>query len=272
MPNDGTLTCTESTTTFVIDTPAAPTKHPEKVADLKHASAAKPTVAPKPAADIQSNSDGACDSCLLDGEPAIHFAPETARSGQTECQCSFEPKPIPELVFIIPLTKLSILVSVKAESSGNMSDSETCMVKTFCKLIGVATKMANHPVTALSLVVKRTARGERDKLCQFPKSSKKSETQNPAVSKDIAKDFIAYSYGVFHSSKDQKDKAAQPETENKLSTSMLECINQHIKNLEEGVKNAAEEETMIAEFSKPPSCWPTRRPNPRRRSASSRSL
>ncbi|RAW40758.1 hypothetical protein PC110_g3049 [Phytophthora cactorum] len=66
--------------------------------------------------------------------------------------------------------------------------------------------MANHPVTALSLVVKRTARGERDKLCQFPKSSKKSETQNPAVSKDIAKDFIAYSYGVFHSSKDQKDK------------------------------------------------------------------
>ncbi|KAG2767105.1 hypothetical protein Pcac1_g21569 [Phytophthora cactorum] len=120
--------------------------------------------------------------------------------------CSFEPKPIPELVFIIPLTKLGILVSVKAESSGNMSDSETCMVKTFCKLIGVATKMANHPVTALSLVVKRTARGERDKLCQFPKSSKKSETQNPAVSKDIAKDFIAYSYGVFHSSKDQKDK------------------------------------------------------------------
>ncbi|KAG2910585.1 hypothetical protein JG687_00002835 [Phytophthora cactorum] len=52
MPNDGTLTCTESTTTFVIDTPAAPTKHPEKVADLKHASAAKPTVAPKPAADM----------------------------------------------------------------------------------------------------------------------------------------------------------------------------------------------------------------------------
>ncbi|KAG6973858.1 hypothetical protein JG688_00003354 [Phytophthora aleatoria] len=87
-----------------------------------------------------------------------------------------------------------------------MSDSETCMVKTFCKLIDVATKMANHPVTALSLVVKRTARGERDKLCQFPKSSKKSEAQNPAVSKDIAKDFIAHSYGVFHSSKDQKDK------------------------------------------------------------------
>ncbi|KAG6970094.1 hypothetical protein JG687_00002834, partial [Phytophthora cactorum] len=133
-----------------------------------------------------------------------------------------------------------------------MSDSETCMVKTFCKLIGVATKMANHPVTALSLVVKRTARGERDKVLQTF-LSKKSETQNPAVSKDIAKDFIAYSYGVFHSSKDQKDKAAQPETENKLSTSMLECINQHIKNLEEGVKNAAEEETMIAEFSKPPS-------------------
>ncbi|KAG6973857.1 hypothetical protein JG688_00003355 [Phytophthora aleatoria] len=52
MPNDGTLTCTESTTTFVIDTPAAPTKQPEKVAKLKHASAAKPTVAPKSAADM----------------------------------------------------------------------------------------------------------------------------------------------------------------------------------------------------------------------------
>ncbi|KAG3204153.1 hypothetical protein PC128_g2130 [Phytophthora cactorum] len=256
MPNDGTLTCTESTTTFVIDTPAAPTKHPEKNQETLEKVNEAYLNLQNPNARSQSNSDGACDSCLLDGEPAIHFAPETARSGQTECQ----------------LTKLGILVSVKAESSGNMSDSETCMVKTFCKLIGVATKMANHPVTALSLVVKRTARGERDKLCQFPKSSKKSETQNPAVSKDIAKDFIAYSYGVFHSSKDQKDKAAQPETENKLSTSMLECINQHIKNLEEGVKNAAEEETMIAEFSKPPSCWPTRRPNPRRRSASSRSL
>ncbi|KAG3114093.1 hypothetical protein PI125_g6732 [Phytophthora idaei] len=75
------------------------------------------------------------------------------------------------------------------------------MVKTFCKLIDVTTKMANHPVTALSLVVKRTARGERDKLCQFPKSNKKAEAQNPVVSKDIAKDFIAHSYGVFHSSK-----------------------------------------------------------------------
>ncbi|KAG2834210.1 hypothetical protein PC111_g5923 [Phytophthora cactorum] len=203
MPNDGTLTCTESTTTFVIDTPAAPTKHPEKNQETLEKVNEAYLNLQNPNARSQSNSDGACDSCLLDGEPAIHFAPETARSGQTECQCSFEPKPIPELVFIIPLTKLGILVSVKAESSGNMSDSETCMVKTFCKLIGVATKMANHPVTALSLVVKRTARGERDK---FPKSSKKSETQNPAVSKDIAKDFIAYSYGVFHSSKDQKDK------------------------------------------------------------------
>ncbi|KAG3253052.1 hypothetical protein PI124_g2374 [Phytophthora idaei] len=220
MPNDGTLTCTESTTTFVIDTPAAPTKQPEKVAELKHASAAKPTVAPKPNQETletvneaylnlrnpnarnQNNSDGACDSCLLDGEPAIHFAPETARSGQTECQpppaqvhlAGHRPRPA---VFEY-LTKLGILVSVKAESSGNMSDSETCMVKTFCKLIDVTTKMANHPVTALSLVVKRTARGERDK---FPKSNKKAEAQNPVVSKDIAKDFIAHSYGVFHSSK-----------------------------------------------------------------------
>ncbi|UIZ28005.1 hypothetical protein KXD40_004363 [Peronospora effusa] len=33
-----------------------------------------------------------------------------------------------------------------------------------------------------------------------------SEAHNPAVSKDIANDFIVHSYGIFHSIKDQKDK------------------------------------------------------------------
>ncbi|KAG2786984.1 hypothetical protein JG687_00002682 [Phytophthora cactorum] len=50
--------------------------------------------------------------------------------------------------------------------------------------------------------------------------------------------------------KELDDQAAQLETENKLCTSLLERMNQHIKNLEEEVKNAAQEETMIAEFNK----------------------
>ncbi|KUF98348.1 hypothetical protein AM588_10010940 [Phytophthora nicotianae] len=50
--------------------------------------------------------------------------------------------------------------------------------------------------------------------------------------------------------KELDDQAAQLETENKLCTSLLQRMNQHIKNLEEEVKNAAQEETMIAEFNK----------------------
>ncbi|CEG40671.1 cytoplasmic dynein 1 heavy chain 1 [Plasmopara halstedii] len=49
--------------------------------------------------------------------------------------------------------------------------------------------------------------------------------------------------------KELDDQAAQLETENKLCTSLLERMNQHIKNLEEEVKNAAQEEGMITEFN-----------------------
>lgn len=50
--------------------------------------------------------------------------------------------------------------------------------------------------------------------------------------------------------KELDDQAVQLETENKLCTSLLERMKQHIKNLEEEVKNAAQEETMIADFKK----------------------
>ncbi|KAH7485720.1 FYVE and coiled-coil domain-containing protein 1 [Phytophthora ramorum] len=50
--------------------------------------------------------------------------------------------------------------------------------------------------------------------------------------------------------KELNDQAAQLETENKLCTTLLERMNQHIKNLEEEVKNAAAEEEMISEFNK----------------------
>ncbi|TDH68951.1 hypothetical protein CCR75_000330 [Bremia lactucae] len=50
--------------------------------------------------------------------------------------------------------------------------------------------------------------------------------------------------------KELDDQAVQLETENKLCTSLLERMNQHIKNLEEEVKNAAQEESMIDEFHK----------------------
>ncbi|RLN69373.1 hypothetical protein BBP00_00000378 [Phytophthora kernoviae] len=93
-------------------------------------------------------------------------------------QCSVESKPIPELGFPVPvrhctscndsppkfikpvmdpvskppagfeyLTKLDILVNVKAKSSGTTPDTETYMVKTFCEPNEVSAKAANYMVT-----------------------------------------------------------------------------------------------------------------------------
>ncbi|RLN93690.1 hypothetical protein BBJ28_00014827, partial [Nothophytophthora sp. Chile5] len=93
-------------------------------------------------------------------------------------QCSVESKPIPELGFPMPvrhctscnenppkfikpvmdpvakppagfeyLTKLDILVSVKAKASGNTADSETYMVKTFCEPNEAAVKAEHYAVT-----------------------------------------------------------------------------------------------------------------------------
>ncbi|KAE9154732.1 hypothetical protein PF005_g1808 [Phytophthora fragariae] len=50
--------------------------------------------------------------------------------------------------------------------------------------------------------------------------------------------------------KEMDYQAAQNEAENTLCTSLLERMNQLIKNLEEDVKNAAQEDTIISEFSK----------------------
>ncbi|KAE9357972.1 hypothetical protein PF008_g2901 [Phytophthora fragariae] len=70
--------------------------------------------------------------------------------------------------------------------------------------------------------------------------------------------------------KEMDYQAAQLEAENTLCTSLLERMNQLIKNLEEDVKNAAQEDTMISEFSKlidtETSSKRTRRPSVRRRS------
>ncbi|KAG7390476.1 WD repeat and FYVE domain-containing protein 1 [Phytophthora pseudosyringae] len=93
-------------------------------------------------------------------------------------QCSVESKPIPELGFPVPvrhctscnenppkfikpvmdpvakppagfeyLTKLDILVNIKAKSNGTTPDTETYMVKTYCEPSEAAAKAANHTVT-----------------------------------------------------------------------------------------------------------------------------
>ncbi|KAI9922175.1 hypothetical protein PsorP6_000019 [Peronosclerospora sorghi] len=49
--------------------------------------------------------------------------------------------------------------------------------------------------------------------------------------------------------KELDDQSSQLEAENKLCTSFLERMNQHIKNLEDEVQNSAVEEQKILQFS-----------------------